>query len=331
MAAAAHLDPLADGLRVAALPRLGLHDRVGQRLQVIFPLPGRLGIDRQAHHIPASRGDQPGSVLLTQVVAVRLYIRGQRAEYSGGIPVHVGQRVNGRMLARGARAATGTHRPTSLTSFVFGSPTGWRRVRVRGYLADAIRPRAVAPPPPGTCRALRVVPVPPPGWPAVRSVTVTSSSDSAGAPGLSDLPAGSGSAGPGSAADSAGPGPGSAPGPGPVAPAGRPRAARRRDRHGRGLRGRLVPPSVPLYRSRSQQFDDLVLEAVARLEARWEAGLSDVEFAVQEVPDADLMPDGGGVPLARVLRGSADTDSPGPRIVLFRRPLLARAEDEDEL
>jgi predicted Zn-dependent protease with MMP-like domain len=92
-----------------------------------------------------------------------------------------------------------------------------------------------------------------------------------------------------------------------------------------------VPPGIPLYRSRSQQFDDLVLEAVARLEPRWETELSDVEFAVQEVPDGDLMPDGGAVPLARVLRGSSDTESPGPRIVLFRRPLLARAEDEDEL
>jgi len=109
---------------------------------------------------------------------------------------------------------------------------------------------------------------------------------------------------------------------------------RRRDRHGRGLRGRLVPPDVPLYRSRSQQFDDLVLEAVARLEVRWETELSDVEFAVQEVPDADTEED--GVPLARTVRGSPDTSDPGkpatgPRIVLFRRPLLARAEDEDEL
>jgi predicted Zn-dependent protease with MMP-like domain len=104
---------------------------------------------------------------------------------------------------------------------------------------------------------------------------------------------------------------------------------------------------VPLYRSRAQQFDDLVLEAVARLEPRWETELSDVEFAVQEVPDADLLdadgPGGlgsglgsGGVPLARVVRGSLDTSDPsapasGPRIVLFRRPLLARAEDEEEL
>jgi predicted Zn-dependent protease with MMP-like domain len=110
---------------------------------------------------------------------------------------------------------------------------------------------------------------------------------------------------------------------------------RRRDRHGRGLRGRLVPPGVPLYRSRSQQFDDIVLEAVARLEPRWETELSDVEFAVQEVPDVDIAGE-EGVPLARIVRGSPDTSDPenpatGPRIVLFRRPLLARAEDEDEL
>jgi predicted Zn-dependent protease with MMP-like domain len=110
---------------------------------------------------------------------------------------------------------------------------------------------------------------------------------------------------------------------------------RRRDRHGRGLRGRLVPPGVQLYRSRAEQFDDLVLEAVARLEPRWETELSDVEFAVQEVPDADTMGD-DGVPLARIVRGTPDTSDPaspagGPRIVLFRRPLMARAEDEDEL
>src|SRR5579862_5826681 len=66
-----------------------------------------------------------------------------------------------------------------------------------------------------------------------------------------------------------GPNPGSGPGPGSgVRP-------RRRDRHGRGLRGPLVPPGIPLYRTRSQQFDDLVLEAVARLEPRWETELSE--------------------------------------------------------
>jgi len=48
-------------------------------------------------------------------------------------------------------------------------------------------------------------------------------------------------------------------------------AIRRRDRHGRGLRGLLVPMEVPLYRSRSERFDDLVLLAVSQLEPRWEA------------------------------------------------------------
>ena len=61
--------------------------------------------------------------------------------------------------------------------------------------------------------------------------------------------------------------------------------------HGRGLRGRLVPPGVPLYRTRSQQFDDMVLDAVARLEGRWEAELTGVVFAVQEVPEADELTD----------------------------------------
>ena len=60
-----------------------------------------------------------------------------------------------------------------------------------------------------------------------------------------------------------------------------------------------------------------------------------MEFAVQEVPDAEIVGD-DGVPLARTVRGSPDTSDPGhpatgPRIVLFRRPLLARADDEDEL
>lgn len=97
-----------------------------------------------------------------------------------------------------------------------------------------------------------------------------------------------------------------------------------------------MPPSVPLYRSRSQRFDDMVLEAVARLEPRWENELASVEFAVQEVPDSDAMGEDGGVPLAQVVRADGSVSDPshpatGPRIVLFRRPLLARAEDEDEL
>ncbi len=112
---------------------------------------------------------------------------------------------------------------------------------------------------------------------------------------------------------------------------------RRRDRHGRGLRGPLTPAGSPLHRSRAERFDDLVLQAVAQLEPSWEAELSGIEFAVEEVPAADSPADDPEpVPLARIDPGSAvSTDPARParpaRIVLYRRPLLARAEGEEEL
>jgi predicted Zn-dependent protease with MMP-like domain len=124
------------------------------------------------------------------------------------------------------------------------------------------------------------------------------------------------------------------PGEGEIRPAP---AIRRRDRHGRGLRGLLVPMDVPLYRSRSERFDDLVLLAVSQLEPRWEAELSGVEFAVEEIPSADLASDDPEpVPLARLEPGSADVGSPEhparpARIVVYRRPLMARADGDDEL
>ncbi len=117
---------------------------------------------------------------------------------------------------------------------------------------------------------------------------------------------------------------------------------RRRDRHGRGLRGPLAPAGSPLYRSRSERFDDLVLAAVAQLEPRWEAELSGVEFAVEEVPSADLSVDSlpadddDPIPLARLdpawsQTGDPDRPARPARIVLYRRPLLARADGEEEL
>ena len=119
---------------------------------------------------------------------------------------------------------------------------------------------------------------------------------------------------------------------------------RRRDRHGRGLRGVLAPPDVPLHRTRAEGFDDLVLQAVARLEPRWEAHLAGVEFGVEEIPPAGDAA-AGPVPLARLEPGSpgaaataagpgtADADSAAgpPRIVVYRRPLMARADGDDDL
>jgi Zincin-like metallopeptidase len=108
----------------------------------------------------------------------------------------------------------------------------------------------------------------------------------------------------------------------------------RRDRHGRGLRGSLVPADVPLHRTRTERFDDLVLLAVAQLEPRWETELSGMEFAVEEIPPADQPGDDADpVPLARLDPDSAYAADRGhpARIVLYRRPLMARAEGEEEL
>jgi predicted Zn-dependent protease with MMP-like domain len=113
-------------------------------------------------------------------------------------------------------------------------------------------------------------------------------------------------------------------------------SVRRRDRRGRGLRGLLAPPDVPLNRSRSEAFDDLILDAVEDLERSWAAELADVEFAVEDVPavsdgtaefDPEIIDD-HGVPLGRVVRATAD--DPHPMIVIYRRPLEARASDRED-
>ena len=102
------------------------------------------------------------------------------------------------------------------------------------------------------------------------------------------------------------------------------------------MRGRLVPATVPLSRSRSQMFDELVLDAVEDLEGRWADGIAEVEFAVEDVPpdlnvyDSDVLED-GEVPLARLLPGRPGRQEVPPRIVLYRRPLEFRAMDREDL
>lgn len=133
-----------------------------------------------------------------------------------------------------------------------------------------------------------------------------------------------------------------------------PRAgSRRRDRHGRGVRGPLVsggtelagrPVRAPLARSRGERFDELVLDVLEHLEVRWGRELSGVEVAVEDVPVVTDRPGleddavleetaGGAVPLGRLLRGGVDARgaSTPTRIVVYRRPLEARAHDRAEL
>ena len=104
-----------------------------------------------------------------------------------------------------------------------------------------------------------------------------------------------------------------------------PAGPRRRERHGRGLRGVLAPASLPGHRTRAEQFDDLVLDTVERLDAHWAAQLAGVEFAVEPVPPSDPAPwEHGEVPLARLFPASGALAA---RIVLYRRPIQTRARE----
>jgi len=103
----------------------------------------------------------------------------------------------------------------------------------------------------------------------------------------------------------------------------------RRDRRDRGVRGPLLPADLPGYRTRGDLFDELVLDAVERLERRWSTQLEGVEFAVEDVPPSDPAPwERGEVPLGRLF----PAEPPLPtRIVVYRRPVETRADDRDDL
>jgi predicted Zn-dependent protease with MMP-like domain len=114
------------------------------------------------------------------------------------------------------------------------------------------------------------------------------------------------------------------------------RPPRRRDRRGRGIRGHLAPADVPLHRTRGEEFDDLVMDAVEELDEHWASELAALEFAVEDVPppnpdtgfEADVVVD-RGVPLGRLYRqGLPEIDQ--PLIVVYRRPIEARAADIED-
>ncbi|RZQ63597.1 metallopeptidase family protein [Amycolatopsis suaedae] len=120
----------------------------------------------------------------------------------------------------------------------------------------------------------------------------------------------------------------------------RPRA--RRDRHGRGLRGPLYPASLPAATSRAEKFDQLVLDALEPIEARWRHELTKLDVAVDDVPEihpphrpanTEGVLHDGQVPLSRLVPAGVDRAGlpTRARIVLYRRPLEARAKDPAEL
>lgn len=102
----------------------------------------------------------------------------------------------------------------------------------------------------------------------------------------------------------------------------------------------MYPASLPAASSRAEKFDQLVLDSLEPIEARWRDQLTKLDVAVDDVPEvrgADPAHEGvlhdGSVPLSRLVPAGIDrTGMPTrARIVLYRRPLEARAKDPGEL
>jgi predicted Zn-dependent protease with MMP-like domain len=110
------------------------------------------------------------------------------------------------------------------------------------------------------------------------------------------------------------------------------------------MRAPLYPSGSPAARTRAERFDALVLEALEPIEERWSAELADLDVAVDDVPevpprpgrpatDDDAVVGDGDVPLARLVPAGIDRHgaTTRARVVLYRRPLEARALDGEDL
>lgn len=79
---------------------------------------------------------------------------------------------------------------------------------------------------------------------------------------------------------------------------------------------------------RRAAFDELVLEALERLETRLGRSLDPLEIAVEDVPPSDPSAWEDAVPLGRLFPAQARNPA---RVVLYRRPIAARCTGEREL
>lgn len=81
--------------------------------------------------------------------------------------------------------------------------------------------------------------------------------------------------------------------------------------------------------TRRERFDELVLDSAARLESQLGARRAEVEFAVEDVPPSDPAPwESAAVPLGRLFPAQGRLPA---RVVVYRRPVESRAQDDREL
>lgn len=84
---------------------------------------------------------------------------------------------------------------------------------------------------------------------------------------------------------------------------------------------KFAPRGLPLQRSAAAQFDEVVAIEVTRLEKRLPQVVTQVEFAIEDVPNLDGR--SGEIPLTHSTGGTSHEPY---RIVVFRRPIELRAE-----
>ncbi|MFC8302370.1 metallopeptidase family protein [Specibacter sp. NPDC057265] len=105
---------------------------------------------------------------------------------------------------------------------------------------------------------------------------------------------------------------------------------RRRDRHGRGLRGPLIPSPLPGHRTRGQIFDELVVESADRLRTLWPGTLDLVVYLVEEVPGEleALIAAGTPAPLGKFVPA---TGGDAAQITIYRHPVEALCDTPGQL
>ncbi|MDO4908634.1 MAG: metallopeptidase family protein [Corynebacterium sp.] len=112
------------------------------------------------------------------------------------------------------------------------------------------------------------------------------------------------------------------------------RPPQRKNPHRAELRGPLLASSVPRFRTRSQRFDELAVDAYAPVRAQFAEQLLGVDLAIDLAPrmrlsyptPPDVVAD-GPVPLGRFIPAGVDHQGnpTRARIVVFRKPIERRA------
>ncbi|MFL4473431.1 metallopeptidase family protein [Paeniglutamicibacter sp. MACA_103] len=99
-------------------------------------------------------------------------------------------------------------------------------------------------------------------------------------------------------------------------------AARKRNRHGRGRRGPMIMAPLPGARTRSERFEDLIVESAERLADRWGDRVTSIDFRIMLVPNAKVLAraQAAGTRVPWATNRSARPGRPD-RITLYRRPI----------